>query len=55
VALRVFSQLDHNLSCVVRETFLVLNVPPERLEKRRDEINARLSLGIALGQIVSSV
>lgn len=51
----VFSQLNHNLSCVVRESFLILNIPSKRLEKWSDEINARLSLGIIFREIVSSV
>ena len=51
----ILSQLDDNLSRVVCQAPFVLNVPTKRLEKWRNKINASLSLGIVLREIVNSV
>jgi hypothetical protein len=46
---------DHDLARVMREPLLVFDIPSQRLEEGRDEINAGLGLGIAFGQVVGSV
>lgn len=47
-----FAPLDDHLARVVGQARLVLHVPAERLEQRRDEINPRLGFGVCSGKVM---